>query len=119
MPTVLIVDDEKNIRATLARGLRLEGYRTAEAADGRAALTLLEDAGADLVLLDMQMPELDGLGLLQGMRDRGIAVPAIVLTAHGSIDKAVRAIKLGAFDFIEKPPSMERILLAVRNALDR
>ena len=119
MPTVLIVDDEKNIRATLARGLRLEGYRTSEASDGREALALLENEGADLVLLDVQMPGMDGLELLQEMRERGIAVPAIVLTAHGSIEKAVRAIKLGAFDFIEKPPSIERILLAAGNALDR
>jgi DNA-binding NtrC family response regulator len=119
MPTVLIVDDEKNIRATLARGLRLEGYRTAEAADGREALSLLENAGADLVLLDVQMPEMDGLALLEAMRERGINVPAIVLTAHGSIEKAVRAIKLGAFDFIEKPPSIERVLLAAGHALDR
>ena len=118
MPTILIVDDEKNIRATLARGLRLEGYRTAEAGHGGEALPLLEDGGIDLALVDVQMPEMDGLELLEAMRARGIGVPAIVLTAHGTIEKAVRAVKLGAFDFIEKPPSMERILLAVANALD-
>jgi DNA-binding NtrC family response regulator len=119
MPTVLIVDDEKNIRATLARGLRLEGHRAEEAADGEEALTSLEAGGIDVVIADMQMPRRDGIGLLEAMRDRGIAVPTIVLTAHGSIERAVRAVKLGAFDFIEKPPSMERILLAVDNALDR
>ena len=119
MPSVLIVDDEKNIRATIARGLRLEGYRTEEAGDGLQALTLLEDHGADVVLLDVEMPRMDGLAALEAMRDRGIAVPAIVLTAHGSIERAVRAVKLGAFDFIEKPPSIERILLAIGNALDR
>jgi DNA-binding NtrC family response regulator len=119
MPTVLIVDDEKNIRATIARGLRLEGFRTAEAGDGIEALTILEDHGADVVLLDVEMPKMDGLAALEAMRDRGIAVPAIVLTAHGSIERAVRAVKLGAFDFIEKPPSIERILLAIGHALDR
>ncbi|HZN54761.1 MAG TPA: sigma-54 dependent transcriptional regulator [Candidatus Polarisedimenticolaceae bacterium] len=119
MPTVLIVDDEKNIRATVARGLRLEGYRTEEAANGAEGLAALESGGIDAVLLDVQMPELDGLGMLDAMRERGLAVPAIVLTAHGSIERAVRAVKLGAFDFIEKPPSMERILLAVGHALDR
>jgi len=119
MPTVLIVDDEKNIRATLARGLRLEGYRTEEAGNGVEALKVLDEGGIDLVLLDVQMPEMDGLALLAAMRERGLAVPAIVLTAHGSIERAVQAVRLGAYDFIEKPPSIERILLAADNALDR
>ena len=119
MPTVLIVDDEKNIRATLARGLRLEGYRTAEAGNGLEALKILDEGGVDLVLLDVQMPEMDGLALLSAMRERGLTVPSIVLTAHGSIERAVQAVKLGAYDFIEKPPSIERILLAAGNALDR
>jgi len=119
MPTVLIVDDEKNIRATLARGLRLEGYRAEEAANGLEALKILDEGGVDLVLLDVQMPEMDGLALLSAMRERGLTMPAIVLTAHGSIERAVQAVKLGAYDFIEKPPSIERILLAAGNALDR
>jgi DNA-binding NtrC family response regulator len=119
MPTVLIVDDEKNIRATLARGLRLSGYRTEEAGNGVEALRILDDGGIDLVVLDVQMPEMDGLELLGAMRDRRSSVPAIVLTAHGSIERAVHAVKLGAYDFIEKPPSIERILLAAGNALDR
>jgi DNA-binding NtrC family response regulator len=119
MPTVLIVDDEKNIRATLARGLRLSGYRTEEAENGVEALRLLADGGIDLVVLDVQMPEMDGLELLGAMRDRSLRVPTIVLTAHGSIERAVQAVKLGAYDFIEKPPSIERILLAAGNALDR
>jgi DNA-binding NtrC family response regulator len=119
MPTVLIVDDERNIRATIARGLRLEGFRTVEAEHGGEALTVLEEQGADVVLLDIEMPRMDGLATLEALRDRGLAVPAIVLTAHGSIERAVRAVKLGAFDFIEKPPSIERILLAIGHALDR
>ena len=117
MPVVLIVDDEKNIRATLARALALEGYDTEEAADGAEALRRIESSEVDLVLLDLQMPGLDGLGLLEAMQAGGRRVPSIVLTAHGSIEKAVRAVRLGAFDFIEKPPSSERILLAVANAL--
>jgi len=119
MPTVLIVDDEKNIRATLARGLRLEGYRTEEAGNGLEALKILDEGEIDLVLLDVQMPEMDGLALLLAMRERGLTVPSIVLTAHGSIERAVQAVKLGAYDFIEKPPSIERIILAAGNALDR
>jgi DNA-binding NtrC family response regulator len=117
MPTILIADDEKNIRATLARSLRLEGYATLEAADGVEALARLETGEVDLLLLDLQMPVLDGLGLLEKLAERRIAVPTVVLTAHGTIDKAVRAVRLGAFDFIEKPPATERILLAIENAL--
>ncbi len=117
MPTVLIADDERNIRATIARALRLEGYATLEAEDGAKALKRLEDGEVDLVILDLQMPSLDGLGLLEKMAERGHKVPALVLTAHGSIEKAVRAIRLGAFDFIEKPPAVERILQAAANAL--
>jgi DNA-binding NtrC family response regulator len=119
MPTVLIVDDERNIRATLSRGLHLEGFRTQEAGNGIEALAALDGGGIDLVLLDVQMPEMDGLELLAAMRERRINAPAIVLTAHGSIERAVHAVKLGAYDFIEKPPSIERILVAARNALDR
>ena len=119
MPTVLIVDDERNIRATLARGLRLSGYRTEEAGNGLEALKVLDDGGIDLVVLDVQMPEMGGLELLSAMRERRLSVPTIVLTAHGSIERAVHAVKLGAYDFIEKPPSIERILLAAGNALDR
>ncbi len=117
MPTILIADDEKNIRATLARSLRLEGYATLEAADGAEALERLETGAVDLLLLDLQMPVLDGLGLLEQLAERRIGVPTVVLTAHGTIDRAVRAVRLGAFDFIEKPPATERILLAVENAL--
>jgi len=117
MPTILIADDERNIRATLARSLRLEGYATMEAENGAQALDLLESGDIDLVVLDLQMPVLDGLALLEKMKERRLKVPSLVLTAHGSIEKAVRAVQLGAFDFIEKPPSAERLLLAVTNAL--
>jgi DNA-binding NtrC family response regulator len=117
MATILIVDDEKNIRATLGRGLRLEGYATLEAGDGEEALQRLQTDAVDLILLDLQMPVLDGFEFLERLRDAGRSIPVIVLTAHGSIDRAVRAVHLGAHDFIEKPPSMERILLTVANAL--
>ena len=117
MPTILIVDDEKNIRASLGRSLRMEGYATLEAADGMQALERLESDEIDLMILDLQMPSLEGIGLLEKMAALGRRIPTLVLTAHGSIEKAVRAVKLGAFDFIEKPPSVERILLAIGNAL--
>ena len=117
MPTILIADDEKNIRATLSRALKLEGYQTEEAENGRRALERLESGEIDLLILDLQMPVLDGLGLLEEISGRNWRIPVIVLTAHGSIDRAVKAVRLGAFDFIEKPPAAERLLLAVSNAL--
>jgi DNA-binding NtrC family response regulator len=118
MPTILITDDEKNIRSTLSRALRLEGYETEEAEHGSAALPRLESGDVDLLIVDLEMPVLDGLGLLEAMAARKIRVPAVVLTAHGTIDRAVKAVRLGAYDFIEKPPVLERILVAVRNALE-
>ena len=117
MSTILIVDDEKNIRGTLSRALRLEGYATLEAGDGEEALERIENETIDLIILDLQMPRLDGLGLLERLAAAGRRLPVLVLTAHGSIEKAVRAVRLGAYDFIEKPPAAERILLAVANAL--
>ncbi|HET8948223.1 MAG TPA: response regulator, partial [Candidatus Polarisedimenticolia bacterium] len=117
MPTILIADDEKNIRATLARALKLEGFLTEEAENGRQALERLESGDIDLMVLDLQMPVLDGLALLEEISGRNWRIPVLVLTAHGSIDRAVKAVRLGAHDFIEKPPSTERLLLAVNNAL--
>ena len=117
MTTVLIADDEKNIRSSLKHTFSLEGYRVETAGDGREAIECVERGGIDLVLLDLQMPRLDGLGTLRELRERGHALPAIFLTAHGTIERAVEAVRLGAFDFIEKPPHAEKILLAARNAL--
>ena len=117
MPTILIVDDEKNIRATLARTLGLEGYATEEAEDGARALDRLDEGEVDLVLLDLQMPVMDGLIFLERLAGRERRPPVIVLSAHGSIERAVKAVRLGAVDFIEKPPGAERIVLAVANVL--
>jgi two-component system nitrogen regulation response regulator NtrX len=117
MAQILIVDDEKNIRSTLARSLRLEGFATLEAENGKEALDRLEAEEVDLVILDLQMPVMDGMELLDEMKRRGMKSPAIVLTAHGTIERAVAAVRLGAHDLIEKPPAAERILLAVENAL--
>jgi DNA-binding NtrC family response regulator len=117
MRTVLIADDEKNIRNTLSTTLRLDGYRVLTAGNGKEALESLEKGGVDLVILDLQMPRLDGMETLAEMRRRGWQMPVMFLTAHGSIEKAVEAIRLGAFDFVEKPPHAEKILLTARNAL--
>ena len=117
MQRVLIADDERNIRSTVSTTLALEGYAVATAEHGMAALEAVGRGGIDLLLLDLQMPLLDGIETLRRLRDGGNDLPVIFLSAHGSIERAVEAVKLGAFDFIEKPPHAERILLAVRNAL--
>ena len=117
MNTVLIVDDSKNIRSTLATTFRLENFRVEQAEDGEQALAAVERGGVDLLLMDLQMPGLDGMDVLRELRSRGHAQPVIFLSAHGTIDRAVEAVRLGAFDFLEKPPHAERILLTARNAL--
>lgn len=117
MKCVLIVDDERNIRTSLSTTFGLEGYRVVLAEDGKQALEAVERGGIDLVLLDLQMPKLDGLAVLRLMREHGHVQPVVFLTAHGTIEKAVEAVRSGAYDFIEKPPHAERILLTARNAL--
>jgi DNA-binding NtrC family response regulator len=117
MKCVLIVDDERNIRASLSTTFGLEGYRVVLAEDGKQALDAVERGGIDLVMLDLQMPKLDGLAVLRRMRELGHDQPVVFLTAHGTIEKAVEAVRSGAYDFIEKPPHAERILLTARNAL--
>jgi len=114
---LLIADDEKNIRNTLASTFRLEGYRVDTAPDGEQALAVIERGGIDLLLIDLQMPRMDGLETLRRLRKAGHELPVIFLTAHGTIEKAVEAVRLGAFDFVEKPPRAEKLLLAAKNAL--
>jgi DNA-binding NtrC family response regulator len=117
MSTVLIADDEKNIRSSLTTTFQLEGYEVRTVEDGAGAVEGVERGGVDLVLLDLQMPNVDGIEALRRLRELGHETPVIFLTAHGTIERAVEAVRLGAFDFIEKPPHAERILLSARNAL--
>ena len=117
MKTVLIADDEKNIRMSLGVAFRMDGYEVRTVEDGRRAVDAVERGGIDLVVLDLQMPELDGIETLRELRERGHEVPVMILTAHGTVERAVAATKLGAFDFVEKPPHSERILVTARNAL--
>ncbi len=112
LPTkrVLIVDDEPNVRLMLRTALESVGYTVTEAADGQASLASLRSDGADLVLLDLQMSGLDGMEVLRRLRDDGDDVPVVVVTAHGSVPTAIRAMELGALDFLAKPiePSVLR-----------
>lgn len=120
---VLIVDDEPNVRLMLRTTLESTGYRVVEAVDGLAALARLGDAAFALVLLDLRMPNLDGISTLHRLRDRGDATPVVMLTAHGSVPDAVTAMKLGAIDFLAKPvtPADLRAVVAevIRRNTDR
>jgi len=117
MKHVLIVDDEESIRSSLDGILQDEGYRTSVAASGEDALGLLREELPDLILLDIWMPGLDGLETLRRARDFAPEQVVIMMSGHGTIETAVKATKLGAFDFIEKPLSLEKLLVSIQNAL--
>jgi DNA-binding response OmpR family regulator len=116
---VLIVDDEPNVRLMLRTTLESTGYRVAEAADGLAALTQLREAAFDLVLLDLRMPNVDGISTLYRLRERGDATPVVMLTAHGSVPDAVTAMKLGAIDFLAKPVTPKDLRIVVSEVIRR
>src|SRR5437870_11182042 len=118
-PRILVVDDEGAIRDSLRMTLEYEGYEVFGAATGQEGLALAERDTPDLVLLDVKMPGIDGLEVLDRLRAMGDAVPVIVVSGHGTISTAVEATKKGAFDFIEKPFASDRVLVSVRNALDQ
>lgn len=116
---ILIVDDEANIRLMMRTALRTDGYEVIEAADGRAALAAIEQQSPDLVVLDLSMPVLDGMGVLKELRMLNLerTPRVVVLTAFGSIPVAVKATRLGAVDFLEKPISLEELRTAVEAAM--
>ncbi len=116
--SVLLADDEASIRESLRMVLEYEGYRVLEAASGTEALDRVRQSLPDAVLLDIKMPELDGLEVLRNLRERGYEMPVIVITGHGDVSTAVEATRRGAFDFFEKPLERERVLLSLRNALE-
>ena len=116
--TVLIVDDERNIQLSLARALSLEGYATETAGTGQEALEKIASLPVDLVLLDVKLPDLDGLAVLERARQTRPGLPVAVMSGHGSIETVRQAFVLGAFDYLEKPiEGRERLLAAVRNGL--
>jgi two-component system, NtrC family, nitrogen regulation response regulator NtrX len=119
MNHILIVDDEAEIRESLESILREEGYLVTSAATGAEALTLLRDAAYDAVLLDIWLPDRDGLDTLAEIQtlDRAYVPEVIIISGHGTIEAAVRATKLGAYDFLEKPLSLDRTLIVVKNAI--
>jgi two-component system response regulator AtoC len=115
---ILAVDDEPNMRRLLEIMLKQAGYQPIVAANGKEALEILQKEGADLVVSDLHMPGMDGLGLLTGMRASEIETPVIIVTAHGEIESAVNAMKLGASDYILRPFDLETLEMAMTRALD-
>ena len=120
MKKILLIEDEEPIRRVLLRILIDEnkGYQITESQDGKEGFLKLTKEDFDLVLCDIKMPKMDGIEVLQKVRENGINIPFIMLTGHGNISTAVEAMKAGAYDFILKPPDLNRLLTAVRNALE-
>jgi DNA-binding NtrC family response regulator len=119
MASILIIDDEKAIRKTLAEILSYEGYKIEEAADGEEGLKKFSSTTFDVVLCDIKMPKMDGIEFLEKARELNADVPIVVISGHGNIETAVEAVKKGAFDYISKPPDLNRLLITLRNALDK
>ena len=119
MPSILIVDDEPNIRRMVGALLTSEGYEVRDAAEGVAGLARVAEGAPDVVLLDLMMPgELDGLATLARLRESAPDVPVIMMSGKAGLSDAVKATKLGAFNFLEKPLTVERLTCKVRDVLD-
>ncbi len=119
MASILIIDDEKAIRKTLCEILTFEGYKVDEAADGEEGLKKFKEKTFDIVLCDIKMPKIDGLEFLQKAGESNPDVPIIMISGHGNIETAVEAVKKGAYDFIQKPPDLNRLLITIRNGMER
>lgn len=119
MPKILIVDDERSIRRTLKEILEFENYEIIEAEDGQKGLEAITTEQIDAVLMDIKMPKMDGLELLSKTLEVKPDLPVIMISGHGNLETAVEAVKKGAFDYISKPPDLNRLLITVKNALEK
>jgi DNA-binding NtrC family response regulator len=119
MATILLIDDEASIRRTLKEILEFEKYQVLEAPDGFSAIDIFKKSAIDIVLLDIKMPKMDGLEVLDFLQEINPEIPVIMISGHGNIDTAVEAVKKGAFDYISKPPDLNRLLITLRNAQER
>lgn len=119
MSKVLIVDDERSIRHTLRDILEFEKYEVDEACDGMEALVKIKQSPYDVIILDIKMPKMDGMDALDRIQEIARETPVVMISGHASIDTAVEAVKKGAFDFISKPPDLNRLLITLRNAMDK
>lgn len=119
MSSILLIDDERAIRKTLTEILTYEGFKVKEAADGEEGWKMFSEKNYDVVLCDIKMPKMDGMEFLAKASAANPDIPVIMISGHGNIENAVDAVKKGAFDFIAKPPDLNRILITIRNAIDR
>jgi DNA-binding NtrC family response regulator len=119
MPKILIIDDERPIRSTLRDILEYEKFEVEEAVDGLEGLEKIKKGNFDLIFCDIKMPKMDGLEVLSKIQEINAEVPVIMISGHGNIETAVEAIKKGAYDYISKPPDLNRLLITVKNALDK
>ena len=117
--TILVIDDEKAIRKALNEILTFEGFKVDEAGDGAEGVKKIEEYNYDCILCDIKMPKMDGIEVLQKAQELKPDVPFIVISGHGNIETAVDAVKKGAYDYISKPPDLNRLLITVRNAMDK
>ncbi|MBE9485020.1 MAG: response regulator, partial [Bacteroidetes bacterium] len=118
MAKILVIDDEKGIRNTLREILEYEKFKVEDAADGPSALEITKDNTFDVILCDIKMPGMDGMEVLDHLLSAS-DTPVIMISGHGNIDTAVEAIKKGAFDYIAKPLDLNRLLITIRNAMDK
>jgi two-component system nitrogen regulation response regulator NtrX len=119
LPKILIIDDEKSIRNTLKEILAYEGYDVSEAQDGIEGIKLAEKDKFDIILSDIKMPKMDGIEVLERLQEITPETPVVMISGHGNIETAVEAIRKGAFDYISKPLDLNRMLVTIRNAMDR
>ena len=119
MANILIIDDEKSIRRTLREILEYEKYKVEEADNGQDGLDMIKNNPYDVVLLDIKMPKMDGMEVLEKAQILAPDVPIIMISGHGNVETAVEAVKKGAYDYISKPPDLNRLLITIRNALDK
>jgi two-component system nitrogen regulation response regulator NtrX len=119
MAKILIVDDDKSIRKTLKDILEFEKYEVDEAVDGLDCIVRIKQQSYDVIILDVKMPRMDGMEAIEKIQNLTPDTPVVMISGHGNIDTAVEAVKKGAFDFIQKPPDLNRLLITLRNALDK
>lgn len=119
MNKILIVDDEISIRETLKEILEYEGYQVIEATNGEDAYNLVKETNFDVVLCDIKMPKMDGMEFLEKAMEIAPGLPIIMISGHGSMDTAIEATRIGAYDFLSKPPDLNKLLVTVRNAVDK